>query len=832
LDTGIAAEIRINASAPAKNTPLTSISPGYHEGNLYYQRDDLHKMAHDIMTNISHKRKAFQFWRSQNIFTYRNDPNGPDGLNYNTESRSGHAYDTERYASTGGYNWTKVDEVYDEVVTRSGIKPIVEFNYMPECMALNPGEVGAWGVAIISPPKDYGEWSDLVRNTVIHFQDRYGVSETRNWYFGVWNEPNHKEFWDFDKYGYDGFIKIYDYSSIPLKEVDNQLQIGGPDNTAVLSFSKQFVEHTRSGTNYANSQTGSPADYFSVHAYFPKVRMVCSEVWKMARDVRQVYGESDYQNKKILITETAPWWKKFNLPFMQNRYTAMWLLGLYDSFLEAADIHGEFYSPKTILFAGLISYFGTRSLMVEVDGNVIKTAPFNLYEMMSMMSEDRLPVEGCDFPSGYLDVTQYGNVNFDQVRCIATRTPGQSIEVMVYHFDQNDRLVYNEMDDGKSPPQPYGTYKKSNPDNYNVDLNLTNIPFANARYRKYVIDKDHSNASAYRAMNGNTGSYSVLNAHDDLEETENKSIAVVNGQYLENLNIQDNSVTLIVIENENPAPIPQLGLSATSLDFGSDLVEMSLTVSNVGTDVLNWSISGSGGYPWITSIDPPSGALNQLEDETVNIKVSRAGLADNVYQGTLSVNSNGGNQDIDIRMTVGTPPLPLSYRINCGGSSYTDTETRLWYADQQYTSGGYGYVDGLISMTTDPIANTADDALYQSERYKLSGYRFDVNNGYYEVVLHFAEIYFTSSGERILDVDIEGNTEISNLDIYAQAGHDAALTFTISDVAVTDNRLDIDFSASSRVTKISAIEIYNIDILDDTEPPMPPKNVKVVIPEP
>ena len=39
------------------------------------------------------------------------------------------------------------------------------------------------------------EWAALVRATVAHLVDRYGLDEVRRWPIEVWNEPNLKDFW-------------------------------------------------------------------------------------------------------------------------------------------------------------------------------------------------------------------------------------------------------------------------------------------------------------------------------------------------------------------------------------------------------------------------------------------------------------------------------------------------------------------------------------------------------------------------------------------------------------------------------------------------------------
>ena len=88
-----------------------------------------------------------------------------------------------------------------------------------------------------------------------------------------------------------------------------------------------------------------------------------------------------------------------------------------------------------------------------------------------------------------------------------------------------------------------------------------------------------------------------------------------------------------------------------------------------------------------------------------------------------------------------TPPI----RVNAGGPAYTDSLSQSWSADT-------GYQGGATYSTTASIANTSDPTLYQTLRYSPSGnlvYQFNVPNGVYLVRLKFAELYYTSAGQRV-----------------------------------------------------------------------------------
>ena len=149
-------------------------------------------------------------------------------------------------------------------------------------------------------------------------------------------------------------------------------------------------------------------------------------------------------------------------------------------------------------------------------------------------------------------------------------------------------------------------------------------------------------------------------------------------------------------------------------------------------------------------------------------------------------------------------------RVNSGGASYLDTAGHTWAADQSYTVGGWGYLDGEnMPPTSEEVQGSDDDPLYQHQRYRLTGYQFDIPNGLYQVDLHFAETAFYGTGRRIFDVRLEGVTVLSNFDIYAVAAHGWAHVETFN-VSVNDGRLDIAFAATRGDATIAAIHITGL----------------------
>ncbi|MDZ8056324.1 MAG: malectin domain-containing carbohydrate-binding protein [Aulosira sp. ZfuVER01] len=143
-------------------------------------------------------------------------------------------------------------------------------------------------------------------------------------------------------------------------------------------------------------------------------------------------------------------------------------------------------------------------------------------------------------------------------------------------------------------------------------------------------------------------------------------------------------------------------------------------------------------------------------------------------------------------------------RINAGGGAYKDSNGIDWLADQFF-------IGGNLYSTTSAIANTNSDPLYQNERWlKNLSYAIPVTDGDYTVNLKFAELYFTSSGQRVFDVSAENQLFIDNLDIFAQAGSNNTALDKSFNVKVADGTLNLDFLASVNNATVTAIEVIPI----------------------
>jgi len=184
------------------------------------------------------------------------------------------------------YNWSYVDQIYDGLL-ENGVRPFVEMSFMPRKLAASLEPHAFWYKPFPSPPRDYAKWEELIYNFARHLVDRYGLDETAQWYFEVWNEPN-IDFWT-GQPKQATYFELYDHAARAIKRAGSRLRVGGPA-TAQAAWIPAMIDHCVRGSVpldfvsthvYAND---SAEDVFGTHEKIPRSDMV-------ARSVRKVYDE-------------------------------------------------------------------------------------------------------------------------------------------------------------------------------------------------------------------------------------------------------------------------------------------------------------------------------------------------------------------------------------------------------------------------------------------------------------------------------------------------------------------------------------------------------------
>jgi hypothetical protein len=140
----------------------------------------------------------------------------------------------------------------------------------------------------------------------------------------------------------------------------------------------------------------------------------------------------------------------------------------------------------------------------------------------------------------------------------------------------------------------------------------------------------------------------------------------------------------------------------------------------------------------------------------------------------------------------------LVMAINAGGGQRTAADGTVYRADVYYSGGS-------SRSTSSSISSTSDDTLYQTRRIGSFTYELPVSNGSYTLTLKFAEIYFSTAGQRVFDVFVEGRKIAAALDIVAKAGA-AYKAYDISvPVNVQDGSVSIHFGSITSTPQLNAI---------------------------
>ncbi|MGA9883315.1 MAG: hypothetical protein WBQ34_06330 [Candidatus Acidiferrales bacterium] len=274
----------------------------------------------------------------------------------------------EDATGTPVYNFSYVDHIYDGLLD-NGVRPFVELSFMPRQLAARPTEQAFWYHPIVSPPKDWNKWANLITHFAQHLVERYGIDEVSQWYFEVWNEPN-LDFWAGEP-KQESYYHLYDVTARALKSVSPRLRVGGPA-TAQAAWIGSFIQHS--------VQNHVPLDFVSTHVYgndsaknvlgidepVSRNQMVC-------RAARKVYDQVKSS-------------KRPNLPIIWSEYNA--------SYKNEEDVTDSLFMGPWIAdtirqcdgLTDMMSYW-TFSDVFEEQGVIKK--PF--YGGFGLIAEDNLP---------------------------------------------------------------------------------------------------------------------------------------------------------------------------------------------------------------------------------------------------------------------------------------------------------------------------------------------------------------------------------------------------------------------------------------------------------
>ncbi len=224
----------------------------------------------------------------------------------------------------------------------------------------------------------------------------------------------------------------------------------------------------------------------------------------------------------------------------------------------------------------------------------------------------------------------------------------------------------------------------------------------------------------------------------------------------------------------------------------------SVSLSALQSQQFSASVSGTPNTSVVWSLSPANGTISSSGLYTAPSFIATNQVV-NVKATSIIDPSKSSTAQVTLLGPSGVFP---GVHVYAGSKPYTDSSGQLWSADTGFTGGN------TYSAASNTIQNTTAPTLYQTVRYGNFSYQFAAPNGTCIVTLKFAEIYYTTVGKRIFNVNINGATALANFDIVAQAG----AAFTAIDkafaVPVSNGTITIQFIAGSAdVPSINAISI-------------------------
>jgi len=244
-------------------------------------------------------------------------------------------------------------------------------------------------------------------------------------------------------------------------------------------------------------------------------------------------------------------------------------------------------------------------------------------------------------------------------------------------------------------------------------------------------------------------------------------------------------------------PAPPTGLTAMAVS--SAQINLSWTASS--TSGVTYSVFRS-----TTSGFTPS-AANQIASGLTGTTFSDTGLkaSTTYFYIVQAVNCAGTASSAQASAT--TPSGGGSgtvIQINSGGPA-----SGTWVADTDVAGGNTGFTGATID--TSLVANPAPQNVYQTVRW--GSFTYTIPNltagAAYTVNLHFAEITWTTIGQRVFNVLVNGKNVLNNFDIIAAAGApNKAVVESVATTANSSGQIVIQFTVGTVDNpEISGIEV-------------------------
>ena len=428
--------------------------------HLFFLTDD--PTGQSLLDRMGNKGKGtLKYVRNHHTFTNHTILGHQVGARVYSEDENGNPV----------YNFEHINRYFGEYVKR-GIKPIVEYDYMPFELAEkeNIQDKDEGFLTNDSGPKDWKKWEDLIRKFTENLIETFGIDEVRTWYFEVWNEP---DYWPLDDV--ETFYKMYDVFSETVKSVDKELRVGGP-GCYRADFMVGFLNHITYGTNYVTGKVGSTIDFISFHVYamsylwikecpliVPTVQQILHDIIWVRRLIITKFpslAEKEFQVNEWGVCSGYEYTREVcpNFALRDTEFSALFFVKLMCSLWTLGDAYD--LCPDMMLYWGFsfedfnnILFNSERSLTTA--GGLAKPI-LTAMEIFEKTGDERLKVDG-----------QYNGGTSG----IAATKGDDSIQIALYHFDEQE---------------PHSEIKKT------FDIDVEGLDCKSVKFEVFTMDSENN----------------------------------------------------------------------------------------------------------------------------------------------------------------------------------------------------------------------------------------------------------------------------------------------------------------------------------------------------
>jgi len=225
----------------------------------------------------------------------------------------------------------------------------------------------------------------------------------------------------------------------------------------------------------------------------------------------------------------------------------------------------------------------------------------------------------------------------------------------------------------------------------------------------------------------------------------------------------------------------------------------SLGVKNINEKKAEWDVPFTDGAHFFTA------------KGTHNGKTIETGMTIN-YTGMSNVLTGDNLKNKELAINIGSDAF------------FTSTESNLtWLPDKEYSPGSWGFAGGEKYSTQTEITGTTDNPLYQTLRVSPDAYKFDLDNGQYEIELLFADVFQprtstahllgaesqSGNSHNVFDVVINDEKVDTNINLSKTSGYYKAAKKRYI-VNVTNNNITVKLESISGKTYLNGIKIRKL----------------------